>query len=97
MRRGLPETRDPGAGEGNIAEGERPPRGIGAAEPTLPQKTMPKFRQRKNHGSTASTMLSWDRRPRFCLPDTEGAKVALSDFDGNRVLLVMFICNHCPM
>ncbi|MDY0033322.1 MAG: thioredoxin family protein, partial [FCB group bacterium] len=46
---------------------------------------------------TASTMLSLGTAaPDFCLPDTEGAKVALSDFDGNRVLLVMFICNHCP-
>ncbi|HPA03004.1 MAG TPA: thioredoxin family protein [Candidatus Hydrogenedentes bacterium] len=46
---------------------------------------------------TASTMLSLGTAaPDFCLSDTEGAKVALSDFDGNRVLLVMFICNHCP-
>ena len=46
---------------------------------------------------TASTMLSLGTAaPDFCLPDTEGAKVALSDFDGNRVLLVMLICNHCP-
>jgi len=46
---------------------------------------------------TASTMLSLGTAaPDFCLPDTEGAKVALSDFGGNRVLLVMFICNHCP-
>ena len=46
---------------------------------------------------TALTMLSLGTAaPDFCLPDTEGAKVALSDFDGNRVLLVMLICNHCP-
>ncbi len=46
---------------------------------------------------TASTMLSLGTQaPEFCLPDTEGRKVALRDFDGKRVLLVMFICNHCP-
>jgi len=34
--------------------------------------------------------------PDFSLPDTEGNMVSLKDFDDKSVLLVMFICNHCP-
>jgi peroxiredoxin len=34
--------------------------------------------------------------PRFSLPDTEGRTVSLSDFASDPVLLVMFICRHCP-
>ena len=34
--------------------------------------------------------------PDFALPDTQGKIVRLSDFDGAKALLVMFICNHCP-
>jgi len=34
--------------------------------------------------------------PWFCLPDTEGNLVSLDRFKGAPVLLVMFICNHCP-
>lgn len=35
--------------------------------------------------------------PDFSLPDTvTGNTVSLSDFEGKRGLLVMFICNHCP-
>jgi peroxiredoxin len=34
--------------------------------------------------------------PDFALPSTEGATVALKDFDGAPALLVMFLCNHCP-
>ena len=34
--------------------------------------------------------------PDFSLSDTDGSTVSLSDFDGARALLVMFICNHCP-
>jgi peroxiredoxin len=32
----------------------------------------------------------------FTLPDTEGKRVSLADFEDARALLVMFICNHCP-
>ena len=46
---------------------------------------------------TASTMLPLGTQaPDFSLPDTEGRQVSLDDFSENRVLLVMFICNHCP-
>lgn len=46
---------------------------------------------------TASTMLPLGTRaPDFTLPDTEGNRVSLKDFDDKNVLLVMFICNHCP-
>jgi peroxiredoxin len=46
---------------------------------------------------TPSTMLPLGTEaPYFALPDTRGAKVTLSDFDAAPVLVVMFICNHCP-
>lgn len=46
---------------------------------------------------TASTMLPLGTQaPDFSLPDTEGNIVSLKDFDDKSVLLVMFICNHCP-
>jgi len=34
--------------------------------------------------------------PDFRLPDTTGKTVSLADFKSAPVLLVMFICNHCP-
>lgn len=46
---------------------------------------------------TASTMLPLGTKaPRFTLPDTTGNSMHFSDFDEERGLLVMFICNHCP-
>jgi len=36
------------------------------------------------------------RAPDFRLPDTTGKMVSLSDADGAKAVLVMFICNHCP-
>lgn len=46
---------------------------------------------------TASTMLSLGTTaPEFALPDTNGKIVRLSDFDGAKALLVIFLCNHCP-
>ena len=32
----------------------------------------------------------------FSLPGTDGNTYALEDFDDAQVLVVMFICNHCP-
>ncbi len=34
--------------------------------------------------------------PRFELPDTASGRLIRSDDFGNRPVLVMFICNHCP-
>jgi len=34
--------------------------------------------------------------PDFSLPDTEGRSVSRDDFRGQRGLLVIFMCNHCP-
>ncbi len=34
--------------------------------------------------------------PGFSLPDTEGNLVTLDTFSDSRLLLVAFICNHCP-
>lgn len=45
-----------------------------------------------------STMLELGTKaPKFSLTDTvSGNNVELKDFRGNKALLVMFICNHCP-
>src|SRR5688572_12446449 len=47
---------------------------------------------------TPSTMLPLGTAaPDFSLPDVvSGKKVSLNDFSKNKVLLVMFICRHCP-
>ena len=50
---------------------------------------------------TKSTMPELgNMAPDFSLPNTNpdfgGNTVSLSDFDQNKGLLVMFICNHCP-
>ena len=34
--------------------------------------------------------------PDFALPAVDGARYALRDFASCPVLVVMFICNHCP-
>lgn len=46
---------------------------------------------------TYSTMLPLGTpAPDFRLPDPEGRMYALNDFQQSPVLLVMFLCNHCP-
>ena len=46
---------------------------------------------------TPSTMLPLGTlAPAFTLPDFAGRVVSLGDFAKAPVLLVMFICNHCP-
>lgn len=46
---------------------------------------------------TPSTMLPpGTKAPDFALPDTTGKIVKLADFADSQVLVVMFICNHCP-
>jgi peroxiredoxin len=46
---------------------------------------------------TASTMLPLGTlAPDFRLPDTNGQVVSLADFRDAPVLLVIFMCNHCP-
>jgi peroxiredoxin len=47
---------------------------------------------------TASTMLELGTKaPDFDLPDVmSGSNVKLSFFEGEKALLVMFICRHCP-
>jgi len=45
----------------------------------------------------SSTMLPLGTEaPDFRLPDPDGKEVSLADLRGDRGLLVMFICNHCP-
>jgi len=36
------------------------------------------------------------KAPYFDLPTTEGKNVSLDDLSGKKILVVMFICNHCP-
>lgn len=44
-----------------------------------------------------STMLEiGTRAPDFQLPDPDGKRYALSDFQDSKGLLVVFMCNHCP-
>jgi len=46
---------------------------------------------------TASTMLPLgSKAPAFHLPETGGGTVSLDDLRDAPVLLVMFLCNHCP-
>lgn len=47
---------------------------------------------------TESTMLALGTKaPNFELPDTlSGRKLKLSDVNGEKATVVMFICNHCP-
>jgi peroxiredoxin len=46
---------------------------------------------------TASTMLPLGTAaPNFTLPDPGGKMVSLGDFADSPVLLVAFLCNHCP-
>ncbi len=46
---------------------------------------------------TESTMLDLHSpAPDFCLPNTSGGITSLSDFDEDKLLVVLFICNHCP-
>jgi len=44
-----------------------------------------------------STMLDLGTKaPHFTLPDPYGKKFSIGDVKGEKGLLVMFICNHCP-
>lgn len=44
----------------------------------------------------AFTLQIGDKAPQFRLPATDGEKYSLSDFGGDRFLVVFFTCNHCP-
>lgn len=48
--------------------------------------------------STLSTMLELGTKaPEFNLPDvTTGDQISLGSFKGEKALLVIFMCNHCP-
>ncbi|MES2625575.1 MAG: thioredoxin family protein [Pseudomonadota bacterium] len=46
---------------------------------------------------TPSTMLPLGTpAPDFSLPATDGSTVSLNGFKNNKLLVVAFICNHCP-
>lgn len=44
----------------------------------------------------AFTLQIGEQAPKFKLPATDGKTYSLSDFDGAKVLVVFFTCNHCP-
>lgn len=44
----------------------------------------------------AFTLQPGDKAPHFKLPATDGETYSLSDFGGDRFLVVFFTCNHCP-
>lgn len=37
-----------------------------------------------------------DKAPDFALPDVDGKVLSLKDFRSKNVLVVIFMCNHCP-
>ena len=37
-----------------------------------------------------------DKAPDFNLPGVDGKAYSLSDFKGKKILVVVFMCNHCP-
>ncbi len=37
-----------------------------------------------------------DKAPDFCLPGVDGKVYSLNDFKGKKILVVVFMCNHCP-
>ena len=37
-----------------------------------------------------------DKAPDFSLPATDGKIYRLNDFKGKKVLVIIFMCNHCP-
>ena len=46
---------------------------------------------------TLSTMTSiGSPLPSFSLKDTEGNTISSDDFSSEKLILIMFICNHCP-
>ena len=38
----------------------------------------------------------WDKAPDFSLPGVDGKAYSLSDFKSKKILVVVFMCNHCP-
>lgn len=47
------------------------------------------------HSSTFTLPLNASA-PDFSLPATDGKTYTLADFQGSRVLVIFFTCNHCP-
>ena len=37
-----------------------------------------------------------DKAPDFKLPGVDGKAYSLSDFKGKKILIIVFMCNHCP-
>lgn len=37
-----------------------------------------------------------DKAPDFRLPDVDGKVLSLSDFKSRKILVIVFMCNHCP-
>ena len=48
------------------------------------------------NGQDYQTLEIGQAAPDFLLPGTDGKDYSLKDFKDSRVLVIMFICNHCP-
>jgi peroxiredoxin len=44
----------------------------------------------------AFTLEIGEKAPDFSLPATDGKMHSLSDFAGDKILVIFFTCNHCP-
>jgi thiol-disulfide isomerase/thioredoxin len=42
------------------------------------------------------TLALGEKAPDFKLPGVDGRDYALKDFDGSKILVILFTCNHCP-
>jgi peroxiredoxin len=42
------------------------------------------------------TLAIGDKAPEFVLPGVDGKNHAIKDFDGSKVLVIVWTCNHCP-
>lgn len=49
-----------------------------------------------SHPEDLQTLMIGDPAPKFNLQGVDGQPYALSDFAEEKVLMVIFICNHCP-
>jgi len=50
--------------------------------------------EEEEHGPP--TLAIGSPAPDFCLPGVDGQKHCLKDYAGAKVLMIAFICNHCP-
>ena len=47
-------------------------------------------------GSDYTQLKKGDLAPNFSLPGTDDEMYSLEDFQGEKAVLIVFMCNHCP-